>query len=116
MRHFQAIIAALLFSQLLPATADDAADQLVKVVQAYARLKNYADSGSVTIVPPGGQPSKPDVSRTLFSRPDRLKVEADELRASFASGKLTTVLDTLRTTLAEPMPTLFPNNVSGRGA
>lgn len=108
MRHCQAIIAALLFSQLLPATAtaDDAADQLVKVVQAYARLKNYADSGSVTIVPPGGQPSKPDVSRTLFSRPDRLKVEADELRASFASGKLTTVLDTLRTTLAEPMPKL----------
>jgi thiol-disulfide isomerase/thioredoxin len=97
---------ALVSSISTPTRADEAADHLDRIAQAYARLTTYADSGQVSIVPPGGKPTEPETSRTLFARPDRLKVEAEELRAVFSQGKLTTVLDTLQTTLAESITKL----------
>ena len=108
MRLHHACLTAILFAHVaLPwAVADEAADQLAATTQAYAKLKAYADSGQVSILPPGGKPTEPEVARTLFARPDKLKVEAEELRASYAGGKLTTVLDTLQSTLSDPMPKL----------
>ncbi|MFM7318498.1 MAG: TlpA family protein disulfide reductase [bacterium] len=108
MRLHHACLAAMFLAHFaLPwAIADDAADQLAATAQAYGKLKAYADSGQVLILPPGGKPTDPEVARTLFTRPDRLKVEAEELRASYEGGKLTTVLDTLQSTLTDPMAKL----------
>lgn len=80
--------------------AQDAARDLDHIVQAYSNLKSYGDEGEVQVVQVDGKTSTPQASKTFFQRPGNLKVEAEDVRLSITGSKMTTVLDTLRTTMA----------------
>lgn len=90
----------------LAVQADEAETNLLKIVEIYGKLSSYADSGQVQVVTSDGKTTEPQTARTLFQRPDRLKVEAEDIRMSLSDKKLTTVMDTLQTTLELPVPKL----------
>lgn len=101
--HASATIAlALLVSTATKAPGQEAEALLDRVVKAYKDLPAYGDQGQVGLVDREGKAGDRQSARVAFARPNRLKVETDEIRLTIADGQVTTVLDTLRRSQVEP--------------
>lgn len=76
---------------------------LGQITEAYSNLKSYNDSGQVLVITADGKATAGQTARTAFERPDKLRIEAEDLRVSLSEKSLKTVMDTLRTTLEQPV-------------
>ncbi len=88
------------------ADAQDAGELLGSVVKTYAELKAYGDQGQVGIYDADGKAVDQVNARMLFARPDKLRVETDEIRVAIDKGQTTTVIDSLRASQTEKSPVM----------
>ena len=83
--------------------AEDGQALLDKLTKTYADLPAYADQGQVFVVDTEGKSGDRQNARTQFGRPEKLRVETDDIRLVIDAGQSTTVLDSLRNSQAEKL-------------
>lgn len=101
-----AAIALFISGQGFATQAQDGGPLLESLVKTYSDLTAYVDQGQVGIFGADGKSTDLQNARIFFARPDKLKVETDEIRVAIENGQTTTVLDSLRTTQAEKTPAM----------
>lgn len=101
-----AALTSLIAVQGLTTRAQDGGPLMESLVKTYSELPAYVDQGQVGIFDADAKSAGLQNARILFARPDKLKVETDEIRVSIENGQTTTVLDSLRTSQAEKTPAM----------